>query len=264
MARRGGLGKGLGALIPTGAAEGRRRRWLQRDPGRGDPSRTRTSRGSTSTRRRSARWPSRSARSACSSRSSCAPVGRRLRADRRRAPLARRPPGRPADRSRRSSATADDAAALEQALVENLQRAGPQPARGGGRLPAADRGLRPHPRARWRTRVGKSRATVTNTLRLLQLPPSIQRYVQDGAALDGPRPGAARHARPGVPGAARRDAPSTEDLSVRAVEEAVRGPHGRPAPERRAPTRDAGRRSRCGRRVCSSSRSCSATTSRPG
>ena len=53
------------------------------------------------------------------------------------------------------------------------------------------------------TRVGKSRAAVTNTLRLLQLPPAIQHLLADGRLSAGPRPGAARHARPRVPGAAR-------------------------------------------------------------
>ncbi len=42
---------------------------------------------------------------------------------------------------------ADDVASLEQALVENLHRAGPQRAGGGGGLPAAHRRVRPDPRA---------------------------------------------------------------------------------------------------------------------
>jgi ParB family transcriptional regulator, chromosome partitioning protein len=61
--------------------------------------------------------------------------------------------------------TVDEVLSLEQALVENLHREDLNAARGGGRLPAADGGLRPHAR-RGGSAVGKSRATVTNTLRL--------------------------------------------------------------------------------------------------
>lgn len=72
------------------------------------------------------------------------------------------------------------------------------------------------------TRVGKSRVAVTNTLRLLQLPPTIQHLLADGRLTAG-------HARAllGTPDRgfqetlARRAV--AEHLSVRAVEEAVRG-----------------------------------------
>jgi len=71
------------------------------------------------------------------------------------------------------------------------------------------------------TRVGKSRVAVTNTLRLLQLPPTIQHLLADGRLSAG-------HARAllGTPDRgfqetlARRAV--AEHLSVRAVEEAVR------------------------------------------
>jgi ParB family chromosome partitioning protein len=71
------------------------------------------------------------------------------------------------------------------------------------------------------TRVGKSRVAVTNTLRLLQLPPTIQHLLADGRLTAG-------HARAllGTPDRgfqetlARRAV--SEHLSVRAVEEAVR------------------------------------------
>src|SRR4051812_31367768 len=71
------------------------------------------------------------------------------------------------------------------------------------------------------TRVGKSRVAVTNTLRLLQLPPTIQHLLADGRLSAG-------HARAllGTPDRgfqetlARRAA--AEHLSVRAVEDAVR------------------------------------------
>jgi len=70
-------------------------------------------------------------------------------------------------------------------------------------------------------RVGKSRAAVSNTLRLFQLPPAIQRMVMDGALSAG-------HARAllGTPDRAFQEALArravAEQLSVRAVEEVVR------------------------------------------
>ncbi len=65
---------------------------------------------------------------------------------RRRAPLARRP-GRPGCTRSRCSPRLSDADAMAAALVENLQRAGPQPDGGGRGLPAADRRVRAHPGA---------------------------------------------------------------------------------------------------------------------
>ena len=71
------------------------------------------------------------------------------------------------------------------------------------------------------SRVGKSRAAVTNTIRLLQLPSAIQKYVREGE-LGG------SHARAllGTPDRAFQEALArrtvADGLSVRAVEEAVR------------------------------------------
>ena len=68
------------------------------------------------------------------------------------------------------------------------------------------------------TRVGKSRTTITNTLRLLQLPPSIQRYLKERALRMG-------HARAllGTPDRAFQEQLAkravAEELSVREVEE---------------------------------------------
>ena len=70
-------------------------------------------------------------------------------------------------------------------------------------------------------RVGKSRASVSNTLRLLQLSTVIQRYVRDGQIKMG-------HARAllGTPDRLLQEQIAkrivSEDLSVRAVEELVR------------------------------------------
>jgi ParB family chromosome partitioning protein len=125
--------------------------------------------------------------------------------------------------------TADDTAVLQQALVENLQRED---------LNALDEAAAyqqliedfnlTHEEVA--TRVGKSRAAVSNSLRLFQLPPQVQKMLVDGSLSAG-------HARAllGTPDRAYQEALAkravSEGLSVRAVEEAVRERSGRaPAP----------------------------------
>lgn len=74
---------------------------------------------------------------------------------------------------------ADDEASLEQALVENIHREGLNPldeAAGYQQL-IEDFHLTHDAVAH---RVGKSRAAVTNALRLFQLPPAVQRFLRDG------------------------------------------------------------------------------------
>ncbi len=74
---------------------------------------------------------------------------------------------------------ADDAAMLQHAIVENIQREELNPLEEAAAYQQLieDFALTHDDVA---TRVGKSRATITNTLRLLQLPPSIQRCLKDG------------------------------------------------------------------------------------
>ena len=113
-----------------------------------------------------------------------------------------------------------DRLSLEQALVENLHRQDLNPLEEAAAFQQLvdDFGLTHDEVA---SRVGKSRAAITNTLRLFQLPPSIQRLVMDGALSAG-------HARAllGTPDRAFQEALArravAESLSVRAVEEAVR------------------------------------------
>lgn len=115
---------------------------------------------------------------------------------------------------------AGDVASLEQALVENLHRedlnaleeaAGYQQLIEEFKLTHDDVAAR----------VGKSRTAVTNTLRLFQLPPAIQKLVAENQLSGG-------HARAllGTPDRAFQEALAkravAESLSVRAVEEAVR------------------------------------------
>jgi len=116
--------------------------------------------------------------------------------------------------------TVQDAAALEQALVENLHREDLNALEEAAAYQQLmeDFGLTQEKVA---LRVGKSRSAVTNTLRLFQLPPSVQKLVAERKLTAG-------HARAllGSPDRlfqetlARRAV--TEDLSVREVEEIVR------------------------------------------
>lgn len=116
--------------------------------------------------------------------------------------------------------TVDDNASLEQALVENLHREDLHALEEAAAYQQLieDFKMSHEDVAR---RVGKSRSAVSNTLRLLQLPASIQRLVADSHLSAG-------HARAllGTPdrafqeGLARRAV--NDQLSVRDVEEAVR------------------------------------------
>jgi ParB family transcriptional regulator, chromosome partitioning protein len=118
----------------------------------------------------------------------------------------------------------DDAAALEQALVENLHRDSLNPLEEAAAYQQLieDFGLTHDEVA---ARVGRSRATVSNTLRLMQLPPAIQKTLQDGKLTMG-------HARAllGSPDRAFQERLAKrvvdEDLSVRATEDAVREHQG--------------------------------------
>jgi len=113
-----------------------------------------------------------------------------------------------------------DTSALEQALVENLHRADLSPLEEGAAYQQLmeDFGLTQEQVA---ARVGKSRSTVANTLRLLQLPAAIQGLVAEGRLSAG-------HARAllGTPDRTLQDQLARrvvdENLSVRQVEEAVR------------------------------------------
>ena len=115
---------------------------------------------------------------------------------------------------------ADDALALQQAIVENVQREALDPLEEAAAYQQLieDFKLTHDDVAR---RVGKSRATVSNCLRILQLPPTVQRFIHDGSLKRG-------HAIAllGTPDRAFQEQLArravNEDLSVRAVEETVR------------------------------------------
>jgi ParB family chromosome partitioning protein len=114
----------------------------------------------------------------------------------------------------------DDLGSVEQALIENLHRVDLNPMEEAGAYQQLieDFGITHEQLA---SRVGRSRAAISNALRLFQLPPSIQRMVIEGQLSAG-------HARAllGTPDRNFQEALArravAEDLSVRAVEEAVR------------------------------------------
>ena len=117
--------------------------------------------------------------------------------------------------------TTDDLSSVEQALVENLHRQDLTPLEEAAAFQQLieDFGLTHDQVA---TRVGKSRSAITNTIRLLGLPPSVQSLLADGQLSAG-------HARAllGTPDRARQEvlaqAAVAEGWTVRATEQAVRG-----------------------------------------
>ena len=269
MARRGGLGKGLGALIPPGGTEGTARARAASTSSRWRRSRrTGSSRGTTSTRRPWALLADSIREVGVLQPVLVRPVGDdELRAHRGGAALARRPPGRAPDHPRAGPRDRRRRRARAGAGREPPPRQ-PQPARGGRRLPAAHRGLRPHPRRRRgpgrpEPRHGHEHAAADAA------PARDPEVAPGGQALDGPRPRPAGHARPLVPGAAgqarRRRGPlgaggggarcaSTRASATRSERPAAPRPTVPPT----------GTAAGSARPACSSSRSCSATTSRPG
>jgi ParB family transcriptional regulator, chromosome partitioning protein len=130
---------------------------------------------------------------------------------------------------------ASESESLQQALIENLNREqlnALEEAAGYQQL-IEDFGLTHEELS---TRVGKSRVSITNALRLFQLPPSVQRLVADERLTAG-------HARAllGTPDRAFQETfarrAANEQLSVRAVEEAVRQHNEISEPDETSPPR---------------------------
>lgn len=233
MTRKGGLGKGLGALIPAGAAEGLGAGGYQELP--------------VSTIRPNRYQP----------REHFGEEGISALADSIREVGVLQPVlVRPADdgyeliagerrwrAARRAGLqaipalirTTDDASALEHALVENVHRADLNALEEAAAYQQLIEDFHlTHEQVA--ARVGRSRVAITNTLRLLQLPPAIQKLIQDDALKGG-------HARAllGTPDRAFQEELArrvvNEGLSVRAVEDAVRAHGGEPKRGAAAPGR---------------------------
>jgi ParB family chromosome partitioning protein len=125
--------------------------------------------------------------------------------------------------------TTDSKGSLERALVENLHRQDLNPveeASGYAQL-IEEFGLTHEEVAK---RVGKSRAAVSNAIRLLQLPPEVQRLLKNGQITAG-------HARAllATPDRALQEQLAgrivRESLNVREVEELVKSKEGQRLPE---------------------------------
>jgi ParB family chromosome partitioning protein len=222
VTRKGGLGKGLGALIPPGAAEGLGAGGYQElpvstiRPNRYQPrehfGEEQLSALADSIREVGVLQPV---------LVRPADDGYELIAGERRWRAARRAglQGIPA-----LIKTTDDASALEHALVENVHRTDLNALEEAAAYQQLieDFGLTHEQVA---ARVGRSRVAITNTLRLLQLPPAIQKMIQDDTLKGG-------HARAllGTPDRAFQEQVArrvvNEGLSVRAVEDAVRAHAG--------------------------------------
>jgi ParB family transcriptional regulator, chromosome partitioning protein len=222
VTRKGGLGKGLGALIPPGAAEGLGAGGYQElpvstiRPNRYQPrehfGEEQLSALADSIREVGVLQPV---------LVRTADDGYELIAGERRWRAARRAGLQAIPALIR---TTDDASALEQALVENVHRADLNALEEAAAYQQLieDFGLTHEQVA---ARVGRSRVAITNTLRLLQLPPAIQKLIQDDTLKGG-------HARAllGTPDRAFQEQLArrvvSEGLSVRAVEDAVRAHSG--------------------------------------
>ncbi len=118
----------------------------------------------------------------------------------------------------------DDLSSVEQALVENLHRQDLTPLEEAAAFQQLIEDFElTHDQVA--TRVGKSRSAITNTIRLLGLPPSVQSLLADGQLSAG-------HARAllGTPDRARQETLAQlavrEGWTVRATEQAVRGDDG--------------------------------------
>jgi ParB family transcriptional regulator, chromosome partitioning protein len=218
VTRKGGLGKGLGALIPPGAAEGLGAGGYQElpvstiQPNRYQPrehfGEEQLSALADSIREVGVLQPV---------LVRPADDGYELIAGERRWRAARRAGLQAIPALIR---TTDDASALEHALVENVHRADLNALEEAAAYQQLieDFGLTHEQVA---ARVGRSRVAITNTLRLLQLPPAIQKLIQDDTLKGG-------HARAllGTPDRAFQEQLArrvvSEGLSVRAVEDSVR------------------------------------------
>lgn len=132
--------------------------------------------------------------------------------------------------------TTDDLGSVERALVENLHRQDLTPLEEASAYQqlVEDFSMTHEQVA---SRVGKSRSAITNTLRLLTLPPGIQHLLADGRLTAG-------HARAllGTPDRAFQEQlarrAAAESWSVRMLEEAVRDRGGAAEPAAPTPQRE--------------------------
>ena len=270
LRKKGGLGRGLASLIPTGPADGDSGpatlgprmgdaaadvliggpacrtppRWARCTARSRRPtsSPTRGSRARCSTKRRSPNWCTPSASSACCSRSWCGRCPESQSGARYQIVMGERR-WRAAQEAGLATIPAivretGDDNLLRDALLENIHRVQLNPLEEAAAYQQLldEFGVTHDELA---ARIGRSRPLITNMIRLLKLPIPVQRRVAAGRAVGRPRPGAAVAGSRlrGTGGLAGRII--AEGLSVRATEEAVtlanRGDVTTPSPQRRKP-----------------------------
>ena len=278
MARKGGLGRGLTALIPRHrrTSRGRRARRASRS------CRSRIGAPNPNQPRRTFDEESLDGLAASMRELGVLqPVlvragddGYELIAGERR--LAGGQAGRAARPSPSWCARADDVSSLEQALVENLHRQDLNPLEEAAAYQQLieDFGYTQDQVAE---RVGRSRSAVANLLRLFQLTPAVQKLVGEGLLSAGHAKALLGHPDRSYQEALAKRAVS-EELSVRAAGGAGQGAPGprgarRASPPDRGPTTEPGdpdgaerrtARASSARRGCSSSRNCWPRTWTPG
>jgi ParB family transcriptional regulator, chromosome partitioning protein len=215
VARRGGLGKGLGALIPAGLAEVGGLEEIPVSAMKPNPYQPREHFDEEALAALADSIREVGVLQPVLVRS--APEGYELIAGERRWRAARRAGLQTIPALVRQT---DDASSLEHALVENLHRADLNPLEEAAAYQQLIEDFHlTHEEVA--ARVGRNRVTVSNTLRLLQLPPSVQRLLHEGQLGMG-------HARAllGTPDRAFQEQlarrAAVEGLSVRTVEEAIR------------------------------------------
>ena len=218
MARRSGLGKGLGSLIPTEVTGDRSSALLEIPVGAIEPN-------PHQPRRNFDEEALASLTSSIRELGVLQPILVRRIGDDRFELIAGERRWRSARRAGLATIPAvvrdsSELASLEAALVENLHREDLNPLEEAAAYQQLieDFGLT---HEQLSARIGRSRAAITNTLRLFQLPPPVQKLVGEGQLSAG-------HARAllGTPDRSFQEALARriidEQLSVRAVEEAVR------------------------------------------
>ncbi|HLH99328.1 MAG TPA: ParB/RepB/Spo0J family partition protein, partial [Acidimicrobiales bacterium] len=218
MARRSGLGKGLGSLIPTEVTGDRSSALLEIPVGAIEPN-------PHQPRRNFDEEALASLTSSIRELGVLQPILVRRIGDDRFELIAGERRWRSARRAGLATIPAvvrdsSELASLEAALVENLHREDLNPLEEAAAYQQLleDFGLT---HEQLSVRIGRSRAAITNTLRLFQLPPPVQKLVGEGQLSAG-------HARAllGTPDRSFQEALARriidEQLSVRAVEEAVR------------------------------------------
>ncbi len=230
--KRTGLGKGLDALIPGSAAASRGVRQLPVEAIRPNPRQPRARFQPEDLEELAASIREHGVIQPLIVTSGASPDEYTLIAGERRLQAARKAGLRTVPAILRE---ASEQELLELALIENVQRADLNPLETAEayRQLSDDFGLSHEEISR---RVGKSRSAVTNTLRLLEAPPSVQQAVLNGEISEGHARALLGLSTPQAQAAALQTV-LAKGLTVRQTEDLVRKLKGhKPAPRKAAPS----------------------------